>query len=212
MRQIYHPPPWSRALKEFRLLCFLLLVLRSCPFVLVLCRIVLTLSPVCVNQHSSGLLWNTSLVLSAFFTKMKKPPDPFKAGLHSQPCDHSTICALPHGSSLPPHFMASDTHTEIKLLKSHPLLGLPLKVLMTCKKTGLLLLCPCPSNFNSKLTFIVIALPLVPQLYDLKNFEWWGWLNFPCRSVCLVRENRWSGFAHLLMTQVLTCLWTCDLT
>lgn len=64
--------------------------------------------------------------------EMKKPSDPpLKEELCLQPCDHSTICALPHGLGLPPHFMASDPLTEIKLPECRPPSWDFLKVLMT---------------------------------------------------------------------------------
>lgn len=55
---------------------------------------------------------------------MKKPSDPpLKGELCLQLCDHSTICALPYGLGLPPHFTASDPLAEIKLLSADPLAG-----------------------------------------------------------------------------------------
>lgn len=53
--------------------------------------------------------------------EMKKPSDPpLKGELCLQLCDHSTICALPYGLGLPPHFTASDPLAEIKLPERRP--------------------------------------------------------------------------------------------
>lgn len=72
-----------------------------------------------------------------------------------------------------------------------PLLGLPLKVLMTLcvwGETSSSSFAPHPQPPNIRSYFIVITLPLVHYLSDLNCLQGEGLLNFHCRSVSLVGE------------------------
>lgn len=157
------------------------------------CRIALTpSSSVCQSTQWPFFVHHVTFA-ERLQRRWKSHLTPFKAELRLQPCDRSTICALPHGLGLPPHFTASDTLTEIKLPKSRPPAGAPSEsandpVCLGEKPAFLLFCLPSPNVPTPIFHFIVIALPLVLHLHDPNCRKGRGWLNFHCRSVSLVGE------------------------
>lgn len=173
MCPISQPRVSGREVGELSLPYYFCFVVSFCTGFIDKCRIALTptLSVCHSTQWPSFMHPVTSTGLLQ--PKMKKPPDPFKE--HSSACDHSTICSLPCGLGLPPHFMVSVTLTKIKLLKSWPPAGTPPESTNDPVCPGRnLLFCFCgglPHRRGLHLCFIVIALPLVAHLLDLSRHK-----------------------------------------
>lgn len=167
-------------------------LLSFCLGCMGVCRIALTpSSTVCQSTQCLSFVHHVTFA-NRLYQRWKSHLTPFKVELRLQPCDRSTICALPHGLSLPPHFTASDALTEIKLPKSWPPAGTPSESAndpVCLRRNQLFFSCVCPLPSPRLCSyFIVITLPLVRHLYDLNCLKGGGRLNFHCRSVSLVGE------------------------
>lgn len=188
MSPISRPAVSGRTLRRVRPLHFLLLFLLCCPFCLgcmSVCRIALTpSSSVCQSTQCLSFVHHVTFA-ECLSRRWKSHLTPFKVELRLQSCDRSTICALPHGLGLPPHFTASDTLTEIKLPKCRPLAGNPSESAndpVCLRKNLLFCSCVCPPS-DSVLTLQWLLSHLCPTcatLTALRSKDGWTFTVGQC--------------------------------